>query len=68
LVRDSSNSEFPSPLRGGVRGGGRDARGPVTGECCTTLRPPTLPASSDFATPTPSPSPQGGGESTPLPG
>jgi hypothetical protein len=52
---------FPSPLWGGVRGGGRDARDPGPGEDCTILRVPFPIRRSDFAPPTPSPSPQGGG-------
>jgi hypothetical protein len=46
-------SLFPSPLRGGVRGGG-NGRASVIDKS----RPPL--------TPTPGPSPQGGGENHPL--
>jgi hypothetical protein len=54
-------SMFPSPLWGGVKGGGRDVRGPGAEEACTGSRARLPMTRSDIPTPTPGPSPQGGG-------
>jgi hypothetical protein len=58
--------QSPSPLRGGVRGGGRDAKDPGSEQGCTSLRALFPATSSDFSTPTPNPSPQGGGGRAPA--